>query len=502
MSDTTLQPPNVPLSRGGSTSSGGPPARGFAARHVWLLVAVADVVISGLLLHWARTRPGYDPYGWLDWGYQTLHGSLNLGGAPSWKPFSYIVTVPLSLLGHWALYAWMWISVSVSLAGAIFGGRIAFRLTADAGGVGDRRWASWVAAVVGGAGVLGIQQYFHYILSVQSDPMLVTVVLAAVDCLIAGRLRWSWWLGVDVALGRPEAWPFMAIFGIWLLVRRPALRWHVIAGGVITLFFWFGVPEITNGKPDIAGQLALKSPREVHGDKITGTLSRFTSLDALLLELMALVALGLAVWRRNWTVVAIAGVAAGWVVVEVAFVLHGFPGVPRYLFEPAGLTAVLAGYLIGVLLLDARTLHSRLPSWAGIPVAAILVLALIPHAISDARSEHGDIHHERARTLEINKLGAFVKALGGATKVKSCGHPVLNVEYVSVMAWYLHLNTGDIGYRPQFELKKKHPIMLFVSFPNGWGVTPVHQNGNRSCLALKSFYVPTARHPEGVLVPQ
>jgi hypothetical protein len=55
---------------------------------------------------------------------------------------------------------------------------------------------------------------------------------------------------------------------------------------------------------------------------------------------------------------------------------------------------------------------------------------------------------------------------------------VLNVEYVSVMGWYLHLNTGDIGYRPQFELKQAHPIMLFVSLPNGWGLTPVHQHGN------------------------
>ena len=75
--------------------------------------------------------------------------------------------------------------------------------------------------------------------------------------------------------------------------------------------------------------------------------------------------LGLALLRRNWTVVTLAGMAAGWVVVEIAFVLHGFPGVPRYLFEPAGLTAVLAGICFGWLLLDAKRYWRVLPSWAG-----------------------------------------------------------------------------------------------------------------------------------------
>ena len=53
------------------------------------------------------TRPGYDPYGWLDWGYQTLRGSLDLGGAPSWKPFTYLFNVPYALFGHYALWLWM-----------------------------------------------------------------------------------------------------------------------------------------------------------------------------------------------------------------------------------------------------------------------------------------------------------------------------------------------------------------------------------------------------------
>ena len=61
------------------------------------------VAFSTALVYWSRTRPGYDPYGWLIWGYQTLHLNLDLGGAPSWKPLTWVFTVPYSLFGHVAL---------------------------------------------------------------------------------------------------------------------------------------------------------------------------------------------------------------------------------------------------------------------------------------------------------------------------------------------------------------------------------------------------------------
>ena len=295
-------------------------------------------------------------------------------------------------------------AVSISLSGAVFGGRIAYKMTAREGG---SKWIALAAGVFGGAAVLGIQDYFHYLMSAQSDSMLVAVCLAAIDQYLGGRLRWAFWLGVLGGLGRPEVWPFLAIYGIWLLRTHPDMRKDVIGGAVLTLFLWFGVPTITNGRPNIAGQLALRSPRECTTSKITCTMSRFAALDYIALELAALLVLGLAFLRRNWTVVTLAGMAAGWVVIEIAFVLHGFPGVPRYLFEPAGLTAVLGGTCFGWLLLDAKRYWRVLPAWAGIPLAVVLLAVVVPHGIDNARAEHMDISHERARTKEINRLGAL-----------------------------------------------------------------------------------------------
>ena len=80
VSDTTLETPHA-LGPEGTNSS--PPSRsGRAAasllqRYAWWLVGAGRGRWSpAIVLRWANTRPGYDPYGWLDWGYHTLHGSL------------------------------------------------------------------------------------------------------------------------------------------------------------------------------------------------------------------------------------------------------------------------------------------------------------------------------------------------------------------------------------------------------------------------------------------
>lgn len=503
VSDTTLQTPS-PLSTGtaGRPSSAARAGRvPWLARYVWWLVAVLVVVIAELLLRWANTRPGYDPYGWLDWGYAALHGTLNLGGAPSWKPFTFIFTVPYSLLGRTSLPLWELTSVSMSLAGAVFGGRIAYRLTVAEGG---SRWIGAVAAVFGGAAVLGIQGYFHYVLSFQSDPMLVTVCLAAIDMWLCGRLGWAWWLAILAGLGRPELWAFTGPWGLWILFKRPSMRWMVIAGALITAFLWFGIPYITNGKPDVAGQLALKSPRELHNNKILGTIHRFDTLQYLPIEIAALVAMVLAAVRRNWMVLALGGMAIWWVITEIGFVLHGFPGVPRYVFEPAGLTGVLGGVCVGWLLLDARHWVRRVPRWVGVIPAVALIAGSGVHARALWDTEHKDIKHQRVRTQRILQLSSFISQLGGTRRIEPCGGALVRVEYVSIMAWYLRVNTGNVAYQPQKVLKRTNPVLYFVPLPNGWLAKPLrpHAASVSWCSSLSSLFVPTARHPQGVRVPK
>lgn len=473
--------------------------------HPWAIAGLGLVVFSAVLVRWAGTRPGYDPYGWLNWGYQTLHLSLDLGGAPSWKPLPYLFTVPFSLFGQFALWLWMVFSVTVSLSGSIFGARIAYRLVAADS---DRRWPAIVAAVFAGAAVLGIDQYFHLILSVQSDPMIVSLCLAAIDCHLSGHPRWAFWLGILGSLGRPEVWPFIGLYSIWLWRTLPEMRRMVVFGLAVIPLTWFGIPTITNGRPLLAGDLAEKSPRMLHESKIVGTFHRFTALTYLPIQLLALVAVGVAFVRRNRTVLLLGAGVVVWMVVEIAFVLHGWPGVPRYMFEPAGVLGVLAGVAVGwILVLLPRLGRSEgrgVPSWVGIPVVALIVLSLVPGAVARLRQERRDLSHEHLRTTVIARLHAAVDHMGGAARIRYCGEPVTNVEYVSILAYYTHLNDGGVGHRPQFELRLKHPIVLFTQLPNGWAAMPWHTAPAKraTCASLNSMWIYTHPHPGGVLVPR
>ena len=82
------------------------------------MVGVAIGVLSVAVVVWARTRPGFDPYGWLVWGQQTLHLALDTNAAPSWKPLPYLFTVPYAVFGHYAVYLWLLTVVAFSLGGS------------------------------------------------------------------------------------------------------------------------------------------------------------------------------------------------------------------------------------------------------------------------------------------------------------------------------------------------------------------------------------------------
>jgi hypothetical protein len=502
VSEQTIEAPPTPA--GSRPDSGAPrrrsPVAQRLAQHPWAISGVALVIFSGVLVLWAGTRPGYDPYGWLNWGYQTLRGTLDLGGAPSWKPLPYLFTIPYSLFGHYALWLWMVTSVSISLSGSIFAARIAYRLTGGAGGPSSNRRAAIAAAVFGGLAVLGIQNYFHLILSVQSDPMIVSICLAAIDCHLSGHPRWAFMLGVLASLGRPEAWPFVGLYAIWAWRAIPSMRRLIVFGLALIPLLWFGVPTITNGRPLLAGDLALRSPRELHQSKIIGTLNRFTALTWLPLQLAALAATIWAYARRDRTVLALAAGCAAWVAIEIAFVLHGWPGVPRYMFEPAGVMSVLAAVMVGWVLREAQ----RIPRWSAVAVTGLLVVSLVPAALARLRDERHDLSHERGRTKVINWLSAAIKQMGGAAHIRACGEPVANVEYVSIVAYYTHLNDGQVGHRPKFELHLKHPTVFFTQLPNGWAAMPWHTAPAKraSCANLNSLWIYTRHHPGGELVPR
>jgi hypothetical protein len=502
MSTTTSEIPQAPSPAAETRSASTGDEQGFLRRYAWWLVALGVLVLAAVIVRTIDTRPGYDPYGWLIWGRETLSGTLDLGGAPSWKPLPYLFTVPYSVFGHFALWLWMTTSVAISLGGSVFAGRIAYRLTGTDDGT--RRFPAIAAALFAGVSLFGIWQYMHSMFSAQSDTVITALCLGAIDFHLSRRYRIAFGLLVLAALGRPEVWPFTGLYGLWLWWKHPSSRWLVYGGFLLIPAMWFGIPTITNHRPLVSAQLALLSPREVTGNKFTGVLNRYATLHYLPLQLAALLGFVMAWVRRDRVVLALGGAVILWVAVEVGFALHGWPAVPRYMYEAEGVTVVIAAVAVGWLLKDGLELMERLklswakPRWIGIALVAILGVSLVPPAIARLREERRDVTHERARTKEINLLSGAVNAYGGYKHLLACGHPVTAVGYVSILAFYSHLNVGKVGHRPRYELRQTYPIVLFTELHNGWAMTPYRTSPSLRASCPHALFVSTPHRPNGI----
>jgi MYXO-CTERM domain-containing protein len=446
---------------------------------LWGGGAAVILVVSLIIVLAAGTRPGYDPYGWLVWGKLTLHWKLDTNGAPSWKPLPFLFTVPYALAGHYALWLWMITSVAASLAGAVFAWRIAFFLVDDGG---LHRRAAILAGTVAAIAVLVIRDYAHYVLSSQSDPMIVSLCLAAIDCQLCGRRRWAFWLWVLAALGRPEAWPYLVVYSIWYWRRDAAVHRMIAAGLLLIPLFWFGIPALTAKTWFVAGDNALHSPRELHQSKVYGTFDRFLDLEEAPVWIAALLGLAMAWFRRRRTALLIGAGVVAWVVVEIAFVLHGWPGVPRYLFEPVAAAGVLAGAALGWLFawlpeIGARTVRAtarRGAQLGGALAAAALaaaIIPLVPAAQSRVKIEKRDLAHEQARTADFNRLLTVVNRLGSG-RMLGCAKINIPIGYQSVFAWYTGIKIGSLYVNVKEE--QLHPTRLLNLYPihNGWKVFP------------------------------
>jgi hypothetical protein len=251
-----------------------------------------------------------------------------------------------------------------------------------------------------------------------------------------------------------------------------------VIGMLAVLLLWFGIPALTSRSPFVAASNAFGSGRRLRADQVGGTLRRFLDLEPWPLELAALASLCWAAVRRDWTVLALGAAMALWVIVEIAFALHGWPGLGRYMFGAAGLMVVISAILVGRL--------SRAPGWLGVAVAAAVVASLVPTVISQARAERHDLRLQRLRTAEIDQLSVLVNRLGGPARLRACGEPLTRLEYQTLLAWTLHLNVASVGFKYAQAIRHGNPIVLYTPIPTGgWQIAALHQR-SASCLSLPS----------------
>jgi hypothetical protein len=416
-----------------------------ARAHPGLLLVAVSVALAALTLL-LPSAPTYDPWSWIIWGREIAHFDLVTTGGPSWKPLPVLFTTVFSLFGSWAPDLWL----VVARAGAIAAVVLAFRVT--------RRLGGGIVGGVAAAAALAIAPWWIRNAALgNSEGLIVAFLLATIDRHLAGDRRAAFLLAVCAGLLRPEAWPFLGLYGLWLLWRR-ALPARLIIGagaGVVVLWLvpeWLGsgdmlraahrAKDVNPGAPTYADS-PVRAVLEDASEMLTAPL-----VAGLVAAIVLLVA------RRDRAVAFLAGLAICWLALVAYMTSDGFSGNQRYLIAPVALLIVLGGVgagwglerLVGVAGRAVPALARTHPARAVVlVVTAVIGLGFAFPSFQNFAPTMRSLQYQAELTDELPGL---IREAGGEARLKACGNPFTGPFLVPVVAWNLHLHTEEVALAP------------------------------------------------------
>jgi hypothetical protein len=396
-------------------------------RRQTLSVAVV-LSLAAVSLLVVAPAPSYDPWAWLLWGREVMHGGLDTREGPAFKPLPVAVCALLAPAGAAAPVLWVWLVRAAALL-ALW---LAFRLGRQL--AGGSVWAGLLAV----AGVALCGRLLAFSAAGAEPALVIALALGGAEAWRAGRVRLALACAIGCALLRVEAWPFLAVGGVWLWRVRPDLRPPIACAAALIPAAWF-LPELAGsgdvlrsgsrarfpnpGQPALAAVPAAASAREGLGLLLW---PRWIGVAALVV---------LAVRGRDGSpsvrpalVPAVAGLA--WVAIVAAMAQAGFSGEARYALPGVALIAVSGG--VG-LVLAARA--SPRPLAATAVAAALLVVA-----VSSRADDVGRIRASQAYQWRLaSELREVVREAGGRSEVLACGRPYVGRLRGPLMAYRLNV---------------------------------------------------------------
>ena len=415
-------------------------------------VLIGCLVLSALSLFFPST-PTYDPWAWIMWGREIVQLDLVTTGGPSWKPLPVLFTTPFSLFGaDVAPYLWVWIA----RAGGLLALAMAFRLARRLVGGG-------IAGLVGGAfATLFLATTYEYVRDAalgNSEALLAGLALWAVERHLDGRRDHALYLGVAAALLRPEVWPFLGLYGLWLWFKEPRLRLRMIAFAVLVPALWFAPEYWGSGDALRASERANNpNPGSAAFADHPGleVLERFHERTVVALELAGLIGLAVALvaWirrRAQGAVLFVGAVGIGWVALVAAMTEGGYAGNQRYLIVTTAALCVLGGIGIarifqGVQLAGVRLTGNARAGLAAAAVAAVVGLVAGWPVIED-KADNIDVTLDELRYEASlwHTLDDVVEETGGRDAVLSCGAVYSGPFQTQMIAYELGVHGLDVS---------------------------------------------------------
>jgi hypothetical protein len=344
--------------------------------------------------------------------------------------------------------------------------RLASRLSGSAANGGtpyaagiQRRGAAVIAGIVAAASLACADLFASFATRGNSEGLLVGLALWAVERHLDRRYRDAFLLGVACALLRPETWPFVALYGVWLVAAHRdgphTARTAALVGGagVVVAVLWF-VPEyIGSGDFFRAAERALEPVPDSPAQAAHPFLAVFgNSASALWAPayvggvLAVLLALLRQLERGARSVVLALAAAATTLMVTVAVLAEiGFTGNLRYVALPASLVCVLAGVGWAE---TVRLVRRRAGARAAVAAAAVLVAAAVPFALHTA-SRIGDQFRQVGVEADVaRELPVAIQRAGGERAVLRCGTVKSGPFETQLAAWHLHVHQYQVGLLP------------------------------------------------------
>jgi len=398
-----------------------------------IVAAVSVLLAAGSLA--VQAAPSYDPWAWIIWGREIVHATLITTGGPTWKPLPVVFTTLFAPFGAAAPDLWLIVARAGGFMAVGLAALAAVRLVrSDAPGGAP----AVIAGAVAVAGLLTLYQYAASVLQGESEGLLAALVLLAILRFFDGAPRQALWFGFAAALIRPETWPFLALYGLWMWRRHPATRGLLIAMVPLIGALWF-LPELWGSGSLWRGVRWAQYPRQgspaLASCPFCSEITR-TAWPLLTTPFKAGVVLALVeVFRRGrWTAprtaVAFAAVLGlAWIVVEAVLTQIGFSGSDRYLIAPVALLITVAAVGWGW-------------TWAFLrPQLALLVVAVVVGLtlVAPGRGPHLGAAAQTLRTQDAIRrdLPAAVERAGGAERVLACGSIATNPSDAPLAAWTL-----------------------------------------------------------------